>query len=100
LVRHPPGSSEQEIAEEPDWGAGHEHRIGYRNRQNRYAGITHHGDHPYAPFWTREDRRYAEEVLRKQRESKERAEKGDLLNFQQIARVQTVSMNLLKYWRR
>jgi hypothetical protein len=41
-----PGSNDQEIADEPDWGQGHHnHHVGYLNRQHRLAGLTHDGDH-------------------------------------------------------
>ncbi|KIW68544.1 hypothetical protein PV04_04483 [Phialophora macrospora] len=86
-VRTHPGSSEQEIADEPDWGAGHNHRIGYRNRHGRFAGLTHEGDHD--PYKDQDDRKFVEEAMQKHRDLRKRAEKGDLLNFQDVARGQT-----------
>ena len=38
------GSSQQDIKDEPDWQTSHEHRIGYRNRQDRVPGLTHAAD--------------------------------------------------------
>ncbi|KAK4979657.1 hypothetical protein LTR28_003387 [Elasticomyces elasticus] len=86
-VRYHPGSSEHEIAQEPNWGSGHQHRIGFRNRQNRFAGLTHPGDHD--PYRHDEDRKFAEKAMREHREISQEAKKGDLLNFQQIAQGQT-----------
>lgn len=43
-VHHHPGSSAHDIAKEPDWNAGHEHRIGFKNSQDRVPGITHEYD--------------------------------------------------------
>lgn len=40
-ARDHPGSSNDEIENEPDWTrGGHNHRIGVRNRQNRWPGLT------------------------------------------------------------
>jgi nitrate reductase (NAD(P)H) len=36
-----PGSTREEIEQEPDWNLGHEHRVGYLNRDNRRPGLTH-----------------------------------------------------------
>ncbi|OHW98199.1 nitrate reductase [Colletotrichum incanum] len=33
-----PGSSQEEIENEPNWGSGHNHRIGFKNRDNRVPG--------------------------------------------------------------
>jgi nitrate reductase (NAD(P)H) len=87
-VRHHPGSSEREIADEPDWRSGHNHRIGYRNKYDRYAGFTHDGDH----LWrTEEERKFTDEAMRKYRELREKAQKGELVNFQEVMKDQTVS---------
>ncbi|EKG14250.1 hypothetical protein MPH_08578, partial [Macrophomina phaseolina MS6] len=40
-VQNHPGSSADDIAKEPDWGAGLRHRIGFKNDQDRVPGITH-----------------------------------------------------------
>ena len=40
------GPSAEEIQNEPDYGIGsHNYRIGFRNNENRIAGIIHGGDH-------------------------------------------------------
>ncbi|KAK0932344.1 hypothetical protein LTR29_016095 [Friedmanniomyces endolithicus] len=43
-VRAHPGSSAQEIHDETEWTGGHQHRIGFRNRQDRLPGLTHDED--------------------------------------------------------
>ncbi|KAH7401282.1 hypothetical protein BKA66DRAFT_564936 [Pyrenochaeta sp. MPI-SDFR-AT-0127] len=78
ITRHP-GSSREEIEEEPDWEVQHrhEHRVGYKNRNNRRPGITHGNDE-----------RHEHDELRKAREDYkklvERSKKGDLINFRDI----------------
>ena len=42
-VKQHPGSTAEEIEDEPDWGNGHQHRIGYKNNQDRKPGLTHGG---------------------------------------------------------
>ena len=42
-VQQHPGSTAQDIENEPEWGEGHQHRIGYKNRQDRWPGLTHGG---------------------------------------------------------
>jgi nitrate reductase (NAD(P)H) len=38
------GSSRDEIQNEPDWTKTHNHRIGFRDRNDRHPGYTHVGD--------------------------------------------------------
>jgi len=81
-----PGSSVEEIENEPHWGDGHNHHIGVRNNQDRFAGFTHDGDHAEDD----EDRRVAEEAMEKYRKLRKEHNAGDLLNFRDIMRAQTV----------
>lgn len=85
-VRHHPGSSHHEIANEPHWSGHHDHRVGFRNRHGRFPGLTHDGD-----YENEEDQRFAEEAVRKYQDLWQRVKKGDLINFQDVARGQTVS---------
>ncbi|KAK5943376.1 hypothetical protein PMZ80_004383 [Knufia obscura] len=89
VVSKHPGSSSQEVAEEPNWAKGHNlhHRIGYRNAQGRNPGYTHDGDHD--PYEKDEDRQFREEAIRKYKDLQDRAGKGALLNFQDIMKHQT-----------
>ncbi|TKA49862.1 hypothetical protein B0A49_12768, partial [Cryomyces minteri] len=74
-VRDHPGSSLQDVEREPDWGAGHQHRIGFFNAQGRKAGLTHDGD--YADEHDKPgDRDF--EALRN------RAKHGNLVNFRDV----------------
>jgi nitrate reductase (NAD(P)H) len=43
-VKYHPESTSAEINNEPEWGSGHEHRVGFINAQNRVPGLTHSGD--------------------------------------------------------
>ena len=82
-----PGSSAEEIENEPDFGIGsHNHRIGFRNNQNRIAGITNEDDH----WETSEERELARRAMNKYRKLREEHNEGKLLNFQDIMTAQTV----------
>ena len=83
-----PGSSTAEIAAEPNWGSGHQHRVGYINTTGRRAGLTHEGDHEPAD---EDERAFIQEATRKYRELRARAKKGDLVNFVDVMKAQTVS---------
>jgi nitrate reductase (NAD(P)H) len=85
-VSQHPGSSAQEIQNEPDWHAGHNHRIGYCNKDNRHPGYAPNGDH----WETEEDKKFAEEAMRKYRALSEREDRGELVNFQDVAKEETV----------
>ncbi|OAQ97561.1 hypothetical protein LLEC1_06394, partial [Akanthomyces lecanii] len=73
-VQNHPGSTKQEIANEPDWGAGHQHRVGFRNKKNRVPGLAHDGDYS-------EEVRTAR-VLRTELQDEEAS--GQLVNFRDI----------------
>jgi nitrate reductase (NAD(P)H) len=46
-VQDHPGSSTTEIEQEPEWAiAGSQHRVGFKNRQDRRPGLTHTSDDP------------------------------------------------------
>ena len=63
-VTQQPGSSRTEIENEPDWTSNHNHRVGYRNNQNRYPGLTHPGD-----IWeTDDDLQFESEAQREYKE--------------------------------
>lgn len=77
-----PGSSSQEIRDEPDWKSAqaHEHRVGFRNRYDRVPGLTHDDDEAQG-----EDA-FDEEATRKHEILKRRAEKGELINFRDLVK--------------
>jgi nitrate reductase (NAD(P)H) len=74
-----PGSSKDEIEEEPNWNSehAHEHRIGYRNRYDRRPGLTHEQDE-HSETHDIEEAREGYEKLKKE------AKAGDLINFRDI----------------
>lgn len=92
-VTHHPGSSAQDIHDEPSWSRDRQHRIGYRNRQEHIPGLTHRGDDPgdvpeltNTPDSSEPDEEA--EVDKKAKEDleklKSRVEKGELVNFRDI----------------
>lgn len=74
-----PGSSQQEIASEPDWATQykHEHRVGYKDRSGRLPGITHQDDEVQAADDVEEAREEYQELI-------EKAKSGELVNFRDI----------------
>ena len=78
------GSSLEDIEHEPDWGAGHQHRIGYRNQQDRFPGITHRGDEK------EDDRDFETSALKEINQLRDRVNKGDLINFRDAISQQKV----------
>nr|POF18611.1 nitrate reductase [nadh] 1 [Quercus suber] len=93
-VHQHPGSSEQEINDEPDWTSGHEHRVGYRNRQDRFPGLTHEQDEgELPPGLTRSTGSTSSDETEEQFDAdakealdtlREQAKAGELLNFRDI----------------
>ncbi|KJK76320.1 hypothetical protein H634G_08380 [Metarhizium anisopliae BRIP 53293] len=73
-VQPHPGSSEHDIATEPSWGVGHEHRVGYRNSSNRLPGLTEDGDY-HAEI---------EQAQLARKELEEEITHGTLINFRHL----------------
>ncbi|QLI74239.1 Nitrate reductase [Metarhizium brunneum] len=73
-VQPHPGSSVHDIATEPNWGVGHEHRVGYRNSSNRLPGLTDDGDY-HAEI---------EQAQLARKELEEEITHGTLINFRQL----------------
>lgn len=72
-----PGSSEQDIRDEPEWVKLHSHAIGFKNHDGRRPGLSH--------FHHREEA----EMSRRMREDLDRrASKGDLVNFRDLIESQ------------
>lgn len=86
-VRSHPGSSAQDIENEPDWGHGHEHRVGFVNGQNRVPGLTHSGDERSEDSDPNDEVETAE-ALEKYREFRQDAKEGKLVNFRDIINAQ------------
>lgn len=90
-VRDHPGSTADEIKNEPDWGAtDHEHHTGYKDRQGRRPGLTHTGNEGEFP----EEIEKAEEEFHETK--KEVQEKGHLINFRDALKSEKVSATTSK----
>jgi nitrate reductase (NAD(P)H) len=74
-----PGSTREDIEREPDWSKEHrhDHRVGFRNRYDRIPGVTHSQDEI-------SEEHGSEEARKEYQQLKERAQKGDLVNFRDI----------------
>ncbi|CRK27704.1 hypothetical protein BN1708_014926 [Verticillium longisporum] len=72
--RDHPGSSEQAIENEPDWGAGHNHRVGFKNVDGRVPGYS---GEPGGP-------KYWEKAMKKYEALLDRKRKGELINFRDV----------------
>ncbi|KAL1957591.1 hypothetical protein VTO42DRAFT_5702 [Malbranchea cinnamomea] len=80
-----PGSSEKDVEEEPEWGQVPGHRIGFRDKEGRYSGLTHHdGD------WGDEkmDQEFIEHAQEKYARLREKVEKGELLTVVDYMKMQ------------
>ncbi|TIC99277.1 Nitrate reductase [NADH] [Colletotrichum higginsianum] len=64
-----PGSTRREIEQEPNWGSGHNHRVGFKNRDNRVPG-------------------YVAEAKGKLSALHQRMDGGDLVNFEDVIKAQ------------
>lgn len=65
------GATDIEIFNEPDWGNTHGHRVGMRDKNDHYPGVTHSGDD-----WRTE---IQQEAAEKMDELKDLAAEGNLL---------------------
>jgi len=77
-VRNHPGSTTHEIKNEPDWGSGHQHRVGFKNDQNRIPGLTHSGDE------REEESDFTEDAIDKYQQLRNEVSEGKLVNFRDI----------------
>jgi len=81
-VHDHPGSSSSELKDEPEWGVGHQHRVGYKNKQDRRPGLTHAQDE------SDEDDETAQEHFQ---DLKDDAKDGKLTNFRNLVSQQKVT---------
>ncbi|KLJ13553.1 nitrate reductase (NADH) [Blastomyces silverae] len=77
--RYHPGSTKKEIEEEPDWRTAGLHRIGLRNGENNFPGLTHRGDE-----WLKEELEHEEHAIKIEAELKKRLERGDLVTVRDV----------------
>lgn len=81
-VQEGPGSSRKEVADEPDWGVGHQHRVGFRNKTQRVPGLVH-------------DEEYLDEIANAQKLREELNDDelaGELVNFRDLIEHQPVRL--------
>jgi len=78
-----PGSTQQEIDDEPDWGFGHNHRIGYVNSDDRYPGFTHSNDE------NNEDYEEVKEAIEGSVADEQKKHEGELINFREVMQDKT-----------
>lgn len=84
--RDHPASAPEEVENEPDWArTGHEHYPGYRNRQGRRPGHTDENEQD----WKKADVKAAWDRYKR---TKQRAEDGHLVNWQDAVKSQNVSI--------
>ncbi|KAF4263910.1 hypothetical protein KXW98_007982 [Aspergillus fumigatus] len=76
----PTGATDLEILNEPDWTQSHSHRVGVRNRDDRFPGLTHEGDD-----WRYELEKEAE---RRAEELRAKAKRGELLTVRDFFQQQ------------
>lgn len=90
-VQQHPGSTGQDIQDEPDWtNVDNQHRVGFRNRQDRLPGLTHDEDSgevpdlkdDTSPSETEED--FDKQAEKEFEELRAKAREGELVNFRDI----------------
>lgn len=79
-VQQHPGSSADDIANEPNWGAGHQHRVGFRDSNNRVPGLSNGGD----------DHAEIEQARQARVELQNEISTGKLVNFRDLIEHQMV----------
>lgn len=77
------GATRKDIFNEPDWTRTNNHRVGLRNEDDRFPGLTHPGDD-----WRFE---IQEEAVEKIQELREKASRGELLTVRDFLTKQEVS---------
>ncbi|EEH18251.2 hypothetical protein PABG_00814 [Paracoccidioides brasiliensis Pb03] len=77
--RYHPGSTKKEIEEEPNWRTAGLPRIGLRNRENHFPGLTQRGDE-----WLKEELEFEEHAIENEAELFKKMERGDLLTVRDI----------------
>ncbi|KAF2164012.1 hypothetical protein M409DRAFT_25783 [Zasmidium cellare ATCC 36951] len=98
-VQDHPGSSRQDIDNEPDWKSDHQHRIGFRNRQDRVPGLTHADDeddsnvpdliNSASSSESDDERQFDQKAKKRFDDLRYREKEGDLVNFRDIITDQT-----------
>lgn len=88
-VRGHPGSTKEEIENEPDWERVHPHRIGFRDRNDRVPGLVHQGDESDEESDESDDA-FREQAKKEEDELREKIKKHGLVNFREAKKKQEV----------
>lgn len=80
------GSTTDDILNEPEWTKTHNHRIGFRDRNDRFPGFTHHGDE----WHTAQEREFLAQAKKEAEELGDRLVKHDLTNVRDFMTKQEV----------
>lgn len=84
--RNHAGSSKEEIQNEPDWVQTHNHRIGFRDQNDRHPGFTHVGDECH----TEQQRQFLEQAKREAEELSREITNKELINIREFMEKQEV----------
>lgn len=88
------GSSKDDIQNETDWAKTHNHRIGFRDRNDRHPGYTHIGDE-----WnTEQERQFLVQAKNQANELKAELEGDDLTNVRDFMTKHEVCIVILYYF--
>lgn len=79
-----PGATLEEIQNEPDWSAGHNHRVGFKTIDDRRVGYVTGG-----PDDEEADERIVAEARRKFELLRGKAKKGERINFRDVVKGMT-----------
>jgi nitrate reductase (NAD(P)H) len=80
------GSSKQEIQNEPDWVQTHNHRIGFRDKNDRHPGLTHVGDE----WHTEQQRQFLDQAKREAEELSKEIKDKKLIDVREFMAKQEV----------
>lgn len=80
------GSSEKDIEGEPEWGQVPGHRVGFRDEEGRYSGLTRHEGSV-----DKVDEEFLKHARDEYERLKQKAAKGELLTVVDYMRMQQVS---------
>lgn len=80
------GSSKEEIQNEPDWVQTHNHRIGFRDKNDRRPGLTHVGDE----WHTEQQRQFLDQAKREAEELSKEIKDKELIDVREFMAKQEV----------
>lgn len=80
------GSTTDDILNEPEWAKTHNNRIGFRDRNDRFPGFTHHGDE----WHTEQEQEFLAQAKKEAEELGSRLVKHDLTHVREFMTKQEV----------